>query len=377
VGSGIKLANAVNEFRYLVKKLQIPVIFTSSAPDIYGSKNRISIGSAGSQGCTRAGNFVLQNSDLLIVLGCRLNSAVIGSDIKKFARRAKIILVNNNKNESIKIKKTIEIISDLKIFINSLNKKFFFPKKTKWLKKCIYWKKIFYNYEDLDNCKKKIGLYKFSEILSEIMPARSTFICDSGFVDVIMPTNIKFNNTQSCLHPVSQGMMGYAIPSIVGANQVKKRPIVCVVGDGSIMMNIQELQTISFNKIPAKIFVINNNLYGIIRRRQKNLFRERTIGTDPSNGLNAPNFKDVAKCFGFRYQKISSNKYAKEKIKKILELKSPILCEVLGSENQNYIEVSHAKNKFGKFVRRPLEDQSPFLDRNLFLKEMIIEPIDL
>ena len=209
------------------------------------------------------------------------------------------------------------------------------------------------------------------------MPNKSIFICDSGFVDVIMPTNIQFSNSQSCLHPVSQGTMGYAIPAIVGAYQVSKRPIVCVVGDGSIMMNIQELQSISYNNIPAKIFVINNNLYGIIRRRQKNLFRDRIVGTDSSNGLSVPKFKNVAKCFGIKYQKISSKFGIEKKIKKILASEHSILCEILVSNNQNYIETSYAKNKLGKFVRRPLEDQSPFLDRNLFLKEMIIEPIDL
>ena len=143
------------------------------------------------------------------------------------------------------------------------------------------------------------------------------------------------------------------------------------------MMNIQELQTIIDNKIPAKIFVINNNLYGIIRRRQKILFRNRTVGTDTTNGLNIPKFKDIAKCFGIKYVKIESKHKAKEKIKKILNAKNSILCEIIASEDQNYLEISYARNKDGKYVKRPLEDQAPFIDRELFLKEMIIEPIDL
>ena len=132
------------------------------------------------------------------------------------------------------------------------------------------------------------------------MPKKSIFICDSGFIDVIMPTNIEFSDKQSCIHPVSQGSMGFAIPAAAGIQKVTNRPIICVVGDGSIMMNLQELQTIADNKTPTKIFIINNNLYGIIRRRQKILFRNRTVGTDKTNGISSPNFKNIAKTFGIK-----------------------------------------------------------------------------
>ena len=378
IGSGIKSSNAVTELKSFINKFQIPLVYSTSAPDTYGLKNKLSIGSVGSQGCSRAGNFALQNSDLLIVLGSRLNSSITGGDLNKFVRKSKIIIVDINKNEHVKSNFKNELVnSDLKFLLKEINKKKLYFKKDNWIKKCIHWKSIFSTPKNLDNDKKKIGLYNLSEILSEVMPKNAIFICDSGFVDVIMPTNIKFDNLQNCIHPVSQGTMGFALPATAGIQNVTKRPIICVVGDGSIMMNIQELQTIIDNKIPAKIFVINNNLYGIIRRRQKILFRNRTVGTDTTNGLNIPKFKDIAKCFGIKYVKIESKHKAKEKIKKILNAKNSILCEIIASEDQNYLEISYARNKDGKYVKRPLEDQAPFINRELFLKEMIIEPIDL
>ena len=204
----------------------------------------------------------------------------------------------------------------------------------------------------------------------------TVFICDSGFIDVIMPTNIEFSEKQTCVHPVSQGSMGFALPAIIGAHASNKKNIISVIGDGSTMMNLQEFQTIKYYNIPVKIFIINNNVYGIIRKRQKELFRGRSIGTYKLDGLSCPDFRKVAKSFDISYKKITDNKNLKKDISKILKSKKANICEIIGKENQRYIEISYAKNKFGKIVRRPLEDQKPFLDRNLFLKEMIIEPID-
>lgn len=378
MGNGIKSAGAQNELKEFIKKYQIPLVYSTAAPDVYGSKNKLSIGSVGSQGCSRAGNFAMQNSDLLLVLGSRLNSNITGGDTSKFARNSKIIIIDINKNEhEEKFKNKKLIISDLVFFLKNMNKKKAKIKYNKWLNKCIYWKKLFSIPLNLDNDKKKIGLYRLSKIFSDVMPKKSIFICDSGFIDVIMPTNIEFGNNQSCVHPVSQGSMGFAVPAAAGIQRITDRPIICVVGDGSVMMNLQELQTIFNNKTPVKIFIINNNLYGIIRRRQKILFRNRTVGTDKTNGISTPKFKDIAKAFRIKYLQIKDKTNVKNKIKKIFNLKSSIICEIYASENQNYLEISYGKTQNGKYVKRPLEDQAPFLDRNLLLEEMIIKPIDL
>ena len=378
IGSGIKSSNSVDEFKKFINKFKIPVVHTSSGSSVLGSENKFSIGSLGSQGCSREGAFTVQNCDLLIVLGSRLNSLTIGSDIKKFARNAKKIIVDIDKNEHIKnkIKNYTLILSDLGFFLRKINKKNKIPKWNLWISRTLNWKKIFKSNKKLLGKTNKINLYHLSEVFSETLSNDTIFICDSGFVDVILPTNIKFKKKQICIHPVSQGSMGFALPSVIGAYSTGKKNIVSVIGDGSIMMNLQELQTLKYYNIPAKVFIINNNVYGIIRRRQKELFRGRTVGTDHTNGISCPNFKKISNAFGIKYKLVKTKKNLKSQIKSILREKNTVICEILADENQEYIEIGYSKNYDGKIVRRPLEDQKPFLDRDLFLKEMIVEPID-
>jgi len=170
--------------------------------------------------------------------------------------------------------------------------------------------------------------------------------------------------------------MGFALAGAIGAYYAKKDNVFAVVGDGSIMMNLQELQTVKHHNIPVKIIVINNNVYGIIRRRQKDLFRRRTIGVDPSNGVSCPNFKKIAAAFEIKYLKIDKKEALKSNLKNIVDIQEPILIEIMCREDQSYIEVGTTKNTQGKYVRRPLEDQIPFLERDVFLNEIIINPID-
>ena len=374
----MKNANCIEEFKTFVNKYQIPVVYTSSGSSILGSENKFSIGSIGSQGCSREGAFTVQNCDLLIVLGSRLNSLTIGLDAKKFARNAKKIIIDIDKNEykKNKLENSELILSDLNIFLKKINEKKITIKWNKWILKCLNWKKIFKNKKDVLKSSLKINLYELSEVLSKTLPSNSVFLCDSGFIDVILPTNIRFKKKQVCIHPVSQGSMGFALPAIIGAFSAGKRNIISVIGDGSIMMNLQELQTIKYYQIPAKIFIINNKMYGIIRRRQKELFRGRTIGTDDTNGVGNPNFRKISKAFGINYKLIKTKKNLTKKINDVLKEKKTVICEIIVDENQEYIEIGYAKNKEGKIVRRPLEDQKPFLDRNIFLREMIIKPID-
>tara|TARA_Y100000031_G_scaffold57712_2_gene65414 strand:- start:345 stop:2123 length:1779 start_codon:yes stop_codon:yes gene_type:complete len=378
IGSGVKNAKCIEEFKKFVNKYQIPVVYTSSGSSILGSEYKLSIGSIGSQGCSREGAFTVQNCDLLIVLGSRLNSLTIGLDVKKFARNAKKIIIDIDKDEYEKnrFENSKLILSDLDFFLKKMNQKKIIIKWNKWILKCLNWKKIFKSKKDILNGSQKINLYELSEVFSKTLPSNSVFLCDSGFIDVILPTNIRFRKKQICIHPVSQGSMGFALPAIIGAYTTGKKNIVSVIGDGSIMMNLQELQTIKYYKIPAKIFIINNKMYGIIRRRQKELFRGRTIGTDDTNGVGNPDFRKISKAFDIKYKLIKTKKNLTSEINSVLKEKKTVICEIIADENQEYIEIGYAKNKKGKIVRRPLEDQKPFLDRNTFLREMIIEPID-
>jgi acetolactate synthase-1/2/3 large subunit len=142
-------------------------------------------------------------------------------------------------------------------------------------------------------------------------------------------------------------------------------------------MNLQELESIRYQKLPLKIIVINNNVYSIIRRRQKDLFRKRTIGTDPENGVSCPDFSKVAECFGLQYQRIESYTDLDAGLDALFSSPGSVICEIMGRHDQGYIEVGRTRSaQDGRLVRRPLEDQAPFLSRELFMQEMIIEPID-
>ena len=378
IGSGVRSSRAELELIDFVEKYKIPVVFSNSAPDIYGSKNKYSIGSIGAMGASRAGNFTLQNSDFVFVLGNRLSSYSTGVDFCKFARDAKVIVVDidpiEHQKDSVKIDLFIE--ADIKKILSSLLNLELNLNTEAWIEKCLHWKKLFDHIEPIFSSSEKIDLYELSDVLSAILPEDASLITDSGFIEVILPTNIKFGFQQRSIHPVSQGAMGFALPAAVGTYFSAKKDIYVVVGDGSIMMNLQELETIKSNKIPAKIIVINNNVYGIIRRRQQDLFRRRTIGTDPSNGVTVPDFNKIAFAFDFEYTKIDNKIDLPSKLKQLIENPKATICEIICRENQSYIEVGTAKDINKKIVRRPLEDQTPFLDRNLFLKEMIVKPID-
>ncbi|MDR1474417.1 MAG: thiamine pyrophosphate-binding protein [Endomicrobium sp.] len=378
IGSGIRSGEAINEFKEFLNKNHIPVVYAPSATDIYGNENELSIGTVGTMGCNRAANFTIQNSDLVLVLGCRLSSMVVGNDSQKFARAAKIIIVDIDPYEPQKntVKVDRVILSDVKNFLIELCHKRIKEVREEWIEKCKHWKEIFPKCEEKYKQSKEIDLYYLAEGLSYYLDDDAVVVTDAGLEELIIPTTVAFIKNQRCIHPSSQGAMGYALPAAIGAYCAGGKQVVAVIGDGSVMMNLQELQTISYNKFPLKILIINNNCYAIIRKRQQDLFRTRTIGTDKSNGVSCPDFKKVAESFDIHYEKIEKSSELSKKLQKVLNLNVPVICEILGCENQEYIHSSYIRNAKGYFVRCPLEDQSPFLDRELFNSEMIVEVTD-
>ena len=316
---------------------------------------------------------------MIIVLGNRLSSILTGNDFCKFGREAKVHVVDIDKHEhqkeTIRIDNFINI--DLLQFFELIPSKRLTKDLGAWNKKVQHWKRTFRKMRNFKKTK-RTDLYDLAECLSKKINEDGIIITDSGFIEVILPTSIDFFPNRRSIHPISQGSMGFALPAVLGAyNPNNNRDIVVVVGDGSVMMNIQELQTISHHKINAKIIIINNNIYSIIRRRQTELFRKRTIGTGIEDGVSVPDFEYISKTFGFKYFSCKTSKSLESSVEKLLNSKKPSILEIYGRLDQAYIEISTTKNIHGKLVRRPLEDQWPFIDRDLFRKEMIIDPIDL
>ena len=379
IGSGIRASYGIEQFKTLVDKTKIPVCFSASAVDTYGISHELSMGTVGTIGGTRAGNFAVQNSDLVVSIGCRLSPMLTDSQYEKFARAAKLIVVDIDENEhskgTVKIDKLI--LSDAKFFIDGLLKENMGETPKEWQDKCKHWKQIFPKCEEAFRSKDKVDLYDFSDHLTKHLKDNAVVLTDAGLEEVIVPTVVGFKDGQRCLHPASQGCMGVALPASMGAYYSCEHDVVAVIGDGSVMMNIQEMQTISANKMGIKIIIINNKVYSVIRTRQVELFRNRTIGTNPENGVTTPEFKDVALCFKIPYVKINDITELDTKLEEVMNMEGPVICEVMAVEDQVYIRNGAGFNSQRKFVMRPLEDQMPFVDRELLKNEMIIEPIDL
>lgn len=379
LGSGIRSAGAEYAFRTFAESWRLPVTFTASAPDTYGSAMPQSIGSVGSMGCSRAGNFAVQNSDFLLILGSRLTSLTTGPEFCKFARAAKVVVVDidpvEHSKETIRIDTLVH--ADLLDFLTRVNQMQAYPADSVWLQKCQEWKTVFGGVEPVFQSGDAVDLYELADCLGEALPRNSALVTDSGLIEVILPTNVRFKDGVHCIHPASQGAMGFALPAAIGAHYAGAQLTLAVIGDGSIMMNIQELETIRHRKLPIKIIVVNNNVYSIIRRRQRDLFRKRIIGTDPDNGISCPDFEKVATCFDFDYIKIEKTSQLRSEIKGLLNKDGPVICEIMGRPDQEYIELGQTRSEINhRMVRRPLEDQIPFLDRALFLSQMLVDPID-
>lgn len=376
IGSGVRSSGAIENLKSFIDLIQIPLVYAPSGADVYGLKNELSIGSVGIMACSRSGNFAIQNSDLILVLGNRLNSMVVGEKCQ-FGRAAKVVVVDIDEIEHSKCSIDIHklILSDIKLFLNSLAKRKIQKINDEWVQKCKHWKTIFPKTEHRHRSIVKADLYDLAEKLSNVLPEKSSVITDSGLNELILPSNMTFGDHQRAIHPMSQGCMGVVLPAIIGTHFSSNLPVVAVVGDGSILMNLQELITISYKKIPAKIFVINNNAYAVIRKRMQEMFRNRTIGVDSSDGVGAPNFEDVADCFNFSYVKIETSENLELDMKTVIDMDGPVICEVMALEDQDYIASGHTRDSNNRLVARPIEDQKPFMDRQLFLSEMIVEPI--
>lgn len=383
IGSGIRSANAQDELKIFVEKNHIPIVYATSAPDVMNDACNNVIGCVSSMGGSRAGNFALQNSDLLLVLGNRLSPMTTSAEYKKFARNADVVVVDIDEAEHTKatVKIDVFLCEDVRRFLQKINEKTY-GDKSAWLKQCIHWKEIFPICEERYREQNEVDIYQLAEAMTEAMPEYATLITDAGLLEVILPTNIRFKKQQRLIHPNSQGAMGFALPAAVGVSGERnnesdlEEQIIVATGDGSAMFNIQELATISYHNINAKILIHNNNGYATIRRRQQELFRNRTLGNDATDGISLADYEKIANAFNIPYVQIEDNKNLAQKLKTVFKMQGPVLCEITGKQNQGYLHSSYTRNKDKKIVKRPLEDQSPFLDRDLFLKEMVIEPID-
>ena len=362
IGSGIRDSNRIVELGNFIKKNNLPLVYTSSAVDIFGLEESLSIGSIGSLGGSPAGNTVLQEADLVLVLGSRLSSVTTGDDIYDFARYAKIVVVDVDLEEHVKMQNRIDLIihSDLDFFIDLLNDLKITKMNREWLDYCINVKKE-YTFSKFINSDNVIDLHYFAKKITETKSPGHHFVVDSGLNEIIIPAAGCFSSINRCIHPYSQGSMGYALPAAIGVYFASREDVNVVVGDGSVMLNLQELQTIVGIELPIKIFIINNQNYSIIRTRQKELFRNRTIGTDSLNGVTTPNYEKIAKAFGINYLRISTYEDLDKSLPNIYNISKPMIIEVFTDPSQKYLKPSFYKDEKGRIRQTNLDNAHLYL----------------
>ena len=374
-GTGIRLASAEKEFLDLVNTLSIPVVTAWNANDIIGFDNEYFAGMGGTVG-TRAGNFSISNCDLLLSLGCRMNIRMIGYNKFEFAKNAKKIVVDIDEAELKKptIKVDIPINMDVKDFINDLLKVNYEKneKHRAWVKWCRGNVKKFEvvrdEFRDREYKNNFINPYVFLDKLFDNLTNKDRIVCGNGSACVMTLQASKIKYGQRLFTNSGCASMGYAVPASIGVSVSNNSfRTICIDGDGSFMMNLQELATIFHNKLNVKIFILNNGGYHSIRQTQENLFKPPFVGVDEMSGLSFPDFSVLAKAFFFDYFCIDSEKTADDTIKNVIAGNSPTICEVIVDKKQNFEpKVMSRRSESGKIISTVLDDMFPFLDRDVY-----------
>lgn len=379
VGGGIRLSGEHQAFLKLVEKLQIPVVTGWNAHDVIWNSHPCYAGRPGSIG-DRAGNFVTQNADLLLVLGSRLNIRQVSYNWRSFAREAYKIWVDIDETEFKKpsVKADMPIHANLKDLLPILaGIEYLGPtaQHTEWLQ----WAKermrrfpmVLPEYWE----NERINPYCFMSELFKQLEEDQIIVTGNGSACVVSFQSADLKPGQRLWTNSGCATMGYDLPASIGAHKASGgKPIVCLAGDGSIMMNLQELQTIAGNQLPVKIFILNNSGYVSIFQTHRNFFNGVEVGGGPKSGVTFPNFEKLAKAFDLPYRKMSRHTQMQEAIKKTLQDDGPCICEIMIDENVVFAPKLGAKqHPDGRITSPPLEDLSPFLSREILRENMIID----
>lgn len=380
-GHGIRISKAQKQFLELVDLLNIPVVTTFNGFDLLPSQSDHFIGRIGTLG-SRAGNFALQNADLVIFLGTRNNIRQISYNWTSFARQAKKIIIDIDDAELHK--KTVPgdllIHLDAKVFITELLKKIpngFSVNKT-WLKWCLMRKKkypvVLEEYKIPD--EHFVHPYFFIEELTAALDDTAVVVAGNGTACVALFQAGIVKAGQRIFWNSGCASMGYGLPASMGAALAVNREVICITGDGSLQMNLQELQTIKHHNLPIKIFILNNRGYRSIEQTQATFFDSDFIGCNKDSGISFPDFSRLADLYDLKYFKIDATSRMKQVIESVLAYAGATLCEVV--LNPDYVfapKLSSEKKSDGRIVSKPLEDLYPFLERDEFYSNMIIKDI--
>jgi acetolactate synthase-1/2/3 large subunit len=362
IGHGVRLGKALNEIKTLVKNTKLPFVVSWGGFDIMPHNHPQFIGDIGVYG-SRKGNFAIQNCDLLISIGSRLDTRQTGGNLETFSRDSYKIMVDVDGNEVGKdrgLKIDLPIICDAKRFLNLWINSTPKTNSTEWANR--------YKTINLENRPLKpdvLTSYEFLEELNTQLPETCTIIPDEGGHLVWSMQSITPKENQRMFSNFGNSSMGYGLPSAIGATIGSNDPVICIDGDGGFQMNIQELQTVKHYNLPLKIFIINNDCYGIIKQFQDSYFDSRYTATETQD-YSVPDFVKLAEVYGIKSLHATKDNY-KEVIRLALQEKGSILVNVIIDREQKLTP----KLEFGN----PLEDMSPYISDKEIKNNMIIDMI--
>lgn len=382
-GNGIRLARAEKEFHELRKLLNIAIAATWCAADLVPSDEPLYVGRPGSV-AARGANFALQNCDFLLTLGVRLDFAITGYAPDKLAREAHKTVVDIDPAELKKLHPHIEqpVCADARDFLQEMLRQRDAMRqrdRSDWDKRCATWK---HRYPVVTEEHRKqdtqVSIYHLAEVIgTETEPEDQLVSGSSGAGIEIFLLACPTRTGQRIYHTAGLGSMGFGLPMSIGVCLAAGgRQTICVDGDGGFQFNIQELETVARLNLPIKFFVLNNDGYASIRASQKNYFGQASIGCDERTGLTVPNLEKIAHAYGIKSVIISDQRNLRQEVRRVLDMPGPVLCDVhVIPDETRAPRLSSVQKPDGSFVSKPLEDLWPFLDRNEFLENMIVRPL--
>jgi acetolactate synthase I/II/III large subunit len=380
LGHGIKLAGGENLITELMDRIPAAYLVSWAGIDMVDSNHPLLFGRAGVYG-QRSANFVLQNCDYLLSIGNRMAVPQVGYDITELTRDAKITVVDIDSTELEKYPERFNstICADAKHFLNHLLKAL---KTTpipadqfaQWIARCNEYKTDF-PWVDKEHADTRgyINSYRFMEKLNARFKPDQVVVTDMGTALLSGHQVLKMKPGQRLMTSTGLGEMGYGLPAAIGASFANnKGEVLCLNCDGGMMMNLQELQTIAHYKLPIKIIIFNNDGYLMIKHTQKNIAHGRYAGVDKASGVSCPDFSKLAYAFGFPSWQIRTWEDFETMIGDFMNCETPAICEVfMDPEQFFYPKLGLSVQKDGSLISPPLEDLSPFLDRDTLEQNML------
>ncbi len=380
-GHGIRLAGAPVPFRRLIDKLRIPVVTTFNGFDLLPTDDQLLIGHPGTIG-DRAGNFAVQNADFLLELGSRNNIRQVSYNWPAFAREAYKVVVDIDQAELDKptVKAELPISVDVNEFLTELNRQLKssnLPDWRGWLKWCQARKAKYPVVSDRakETASGLIEPYSFVQQLTQALTGREIIVAGNGTACVVLFQAGIVKQGERIFWNSGCASMGYDLPAAIGASiAAPGRPVICLAGDGSLQMNIQELQTVAYQRLPLKLFVLNNYGYISIKQTQDAFFGGHRVACCPKTGVSCPDIIKVAAAYGLKTAVIADRSKLQEQIKAVLSRPGPLVIEVrLEPTYQFQPKLSSARLPDGTLVSKPLEDMFPFLPREEFRSNLLIK----